>query len=913
MAGSSASNNRPHVAVSKVSSRVQTKSYAHFVFKFVLVACVLVSLPLFPSQAPESINKTMLAKFWELLHLTFIGIAVCYGLFSRRNADTDIEIPSSADNSESYMSKMLHVSAIFEDGFENPSGSAERKRTQTWNSQCFRSEPMVAVTDGRCVVSGQCDADSRIENKPVGFPGGRLRWGNLDHGTLEYINGGISESGPKGSSNSFGGIKKGNFVELGTSSMDENVEEPRVLPSPIPWRLRSRRMEAEEAVSFVAPSESVPLSVEECHSELPESWSFESTRSFSSKTSSREEMGIVTSSDSMPLSVEETQFEPYESHSFQPARSPWFRAGYTGEVGTFTGLDSMPPSGEEFQFDLPKSQSFWSNRTPWSRTSSRDEGGIVTPSGSMHLPVGETQFEQHESHESQSFWSTTSPWTRTGSTEEAGTFTGLDSMPPSLEEFQYEPPKSRSFRSRRTSRSRTSMRDEVDIVTPSDSMPFTAEEIQFDSQQPTRNSWSRGSSREEMGTATASDSMPPSEEEFQFEPFESQSFQSSSFSSGTSSISSSPTMLSPSSSVTSEVPNSKIEELEEKKSSASSSTTSEFPNSKIEERDGKKSSPSSSITSELPNSSKELDAEKSSYISVFPSMSPYQVPLSHSHQHSYGSFSELNVPNSFKDKSKYLRRSGKEDLSGNKEWNLDALKSDTKPKTIAKASFRGKSVRTIRASENAVEARKAGEICQPQGNYMVGNQVEAELMGKAGRKTGHGISVSNGKQDLDNPAVWARKPGEIFRDQRDDMVGKRYNKVEAELMGKAGRKPGGHDNLSFGSRKQNLDNPIPKQKSAFHKSKNGGKQEFNENIIVESDGGLECEGDKLPLTSNGEEYGAEADTSEVDKKAGEFIAKFRQQISHEKISGNEVDKKAGEFIAKFREQIRLETGPARAS
>jgi len=111
------------------------------------------------------VSQTVLNKFWELLHLLFIGIAVTYGLFSRRNSelDTHVEIettPFSADDNAtapSYVSKVFPVSTIFDDGYENENGNenpcgVDEKRMKmmmhSWNPQYFDGGAGVVCPNG---------------------------------------------------------------------------------------------------------------------------------------------------------------------------------------------------------------------------------------------------------------------------------------------------------------------------------------------------------------------------------------------------------------------------------------------------------------------------------------------------------------------------------------------------------------------------------------------------------------------------------------------------------------------------------------------------------------------------------------------------------------------------------------------
>ncbi|XP_019186036.1 PREDICTED: uncharacterized protein LOC109180791 [Ipomoea nil] len=92
--------------------------------KSLIVILVLVIIPLFPSQAPDFIRqKSIFPELWELLHLMFIGVAVCYGLFSKRSPTVDLETHPRFDGSHAYLSGISNVSSIFDNGHENLYGS----------------------------------------------------------------------------------------------------------------------------------------------------------------------------------------------------------------------------------------------------------------------------------------------------------------------------------------------------------------------------------------------------------------------------------------------------------------------------------------------------------------------------------------------------------------------------------------------------------------------------------------------------------------------------------------------------------------------------------------------------------------------------------------------------------------------
>ncbi|KAK8361048.1 hypothetical protein V6Z11_A03G013000 [Gossypium hirsutum] len=162
--------------------------------KAVVIIIFLVIIPVFPSQAPEFINQTLLNRSWELLRLLFFGITVSYGLFSQRNDETDKEPnnnQSMFDNVQCFVSRFLQASSFFDDEAENMSGSDESK-VQIWSSQYYRNElPTVLVAKKK--------GDDEIE-KPLLLP---VR-----------------------------SLKSSRVMEV------DNGENNVVLPSLIPWRSR---------------------------------------------------------------------------------------------------------------------------------------------------------------------------------------------------------------------------------------------------------------------------------------------------------------------------------------------------------------------------------------------------------------------------------------------------------------------------------------------------------------------------------------------------------------------------------------------------------------------------------------------------------------------------------------------------
>lgn len=210
------------------------KFYTHFFYKAVFVSIFLLILPLFPSEAPDFINHTINTRSWELLQLLFVGIAVSYGLFSKRNDETQKEQQQGSiksDNAQSYVARLLQVSSVFDDDSENPSASEPNdSKVQTWNSQYYRGEPIVVVAK----ENSQQAADAATVEKPLLLP-------------VRSLKNGVSESSMIDSTvNSFARSNSRRFSRSLIKLSPEESEENIVLRSPIPWRSRSGRMEIKE-------------------------------------------------------------------------------------------------------------------------------------------------------------------------------------------------------------------------------------------------------------------------------------------------------------------------------------------------------------------------------------------------------------------------------------------------------------------------------------------------------------------------------------------------------------------------------------------------------------------------------------------------------------------------------------------
>jgi len=235
----------------KNNQQEPNKFHYNFVYKASIVLIFFVILPLLPSQAPEFISQNLLTRNWELLHLLFVGIAISYGLFSRRNQEPDKDNNNNTkfDNAQSLVSRFLQVSSFFEDevDHQNQSESEDVKEIQTWSNQNqhYRNKPMVVVAPQVQQLQNSVFEDEQSgfnENeKPLLLPVRSLKSRLSDDDCVvqsKSIDGSSKIGSKRFSSNSFNRVR--NYAEFEGVVEDKLKEkENTVLPSPIPWRSRS--------------------------------------------------------------------------------------------------------------------------------------------------------------------------------------------------------------------------------------------------------------------------------------------------------------------------------------------------------------------------------------------------------------------------------------------------------------------------------------------------------------------------------------------------------------------------------------------------------------------------------------------------------------------------------------------------
>lgn len=354
----------------------------------------LFLIPLFPSQAPDFISQsTILTKFWDLARLPFIGLAVCFVLFSLRKVeDFDSEPPPqySDDSQSSYVSRIFHVSPISYDGSENLSGFDDKHVYQNWNSQYYSGESMVNGTNGHELNKTESqyyrDDESMVDdtNGNEQNKGGSLHAENGFENSFENSDSDViqarnsqyfqSESMVEGPQPNYSLDEYGNLGQVNG-----------YMPLGLPIRSLNSRIRFLDSSLFSNENES--------GTSFPASGSTDG----SGRSANENDFG-----DMPPTNLEES----FNETVALPSEIPWHtrseRKEIREKVGSFAGDSShlRPLSVDETQFESLKSQSF---RSTTSLSYQRDPGPQhLVPSHFRPLSVDETQIE------SQSFRSTTS-------------------------------------------------------------------------------------------------------------------------------------------------------------------------------------------------------------------------------------------------------------------------------------------------------------------------------------------------------------------------------------------------------------------------------------------------------------------------------------------------------------------------
>ncbi|CAA0387637.1 unnamed protein product [Arabidopsis thaliana] len=294
-----------------------------FFCKSVLFALFLLALPLFPSQAPDFVGETVLTKFWELIHLLFVGIAVAYGLFSRRNVESavDLRMTRVDESSLSYVSRIFQVSSVFDEEFddnscefvdvrsdesvsarasvvgksesfvvesgelEESSEFGETNEVRAWNSQYFQGKSKVVV------ARPAYGLDGHVVHQPLGLPIRRLRSSLRDNAAPQ----------DKSFADSCDGAVNAEAESLlADNFFDEVLAAPA---SPVPWQARPEMM----GIGDNYPSNFQPISVDETLKSISSrsTGSSSSQTSYASQNQNRFSPSRSVSAESLNSNVEE--------------------------------------------------------------------------------------------------------------------------------------------------------------------------------------------------------------------------------------------------------------------------------------------------------------------------------------------------------------------------------------------------------------------------------------------------------------------------------------------------------------------------------------------------------------------------------------------------------------------------------
>ncbi|KAK7295314.1 hypothetical protein RJT34_18220 [Clitoria ternatea] len=887
---------KPHFPLSNLNSRIQPKptnqgkSCSGFIFKSLFLALFVIVLPLFPSQAPEFVSQTILNKFWELFHLLFIGIAVAYGLFGRRNSELetthlDTHHSSSDSTSPSYVSKMFTSSTIFGDVCENENNTFgfDEKRMMTtthcWNPQYFDGEhgvvfsnggtvgvfdeqykPQFPISDGGFGYSVRCDYGNRtnvvqswnseyyhsdpvvvvaqpnftngecgevVDYKPLGLPVRSLRSVARDVDCPKHTNESDSSSCSKGSSRSSGKSRDREFGDQ------------------LQWCGSASNLEKIINVSAGGGGPASPIP-----------WHARSRRMEREK---RLGGNVSRPSHFRPLSVDETKFEAIGSRS-----SPSTTC-FSSHTGMYSSLDSVKSDNVNFQEDeMRQEEASFVAALEKNGFHEEDMGQKMT---SSHVPVSEDMNFQEEdmgprkpsfvsAFENTNFQEEidlgkkilqgSSSRTRK-MTSNKGKYAAVSYpshfRPMSVDEAQFESLSSKLFQSMGSFPSHTRMFSSMDSVssemdfqeedmgqekvshlhTSSEYMNFHEEDLGHKKTSPLHAS-ENVNFQEDMGQKKTS--YVSTSENMNFHEVDSSSGNGMMDSKGKYAADSHPSQFRPIS-----IDEAQIESCSSRSVQSMGSFSSQ----------SSLCSSIDSVSSEKMNSLKEDSGEKkSSHGSSSSSPSPLarkneeaSLQAFQARGYNIASLLQDDMKHSLNDDLKGLNDIVGENAPGSKDPGMHALHTDSeKPASLTKARSRGKSVRTRRAS---------------------------------GLTSGTMIT------------------GETSSKQTEEKVEKKASNVEPML--RKDKMRSGEPKV-VGKKTQDSYYPKPEIKFSNHHKKN--KLEAFKNMSKQ-DSDIELENAEVSSDKDvvhGHVNDSDLD-SEVDKKASEFIAKFKAQIRLQKMGSIE--------------------------
>ncbi|KAI4356661.1 hypothetical protein L6164_000666 [Bauhinia variegata] len=906
---------KPHFTFSELNSSNRRKpikqgsTFPNLLFKSVFFAVFIIVLPLFPSQAPEIINQTIFTKFWELVYLLFIGIAVAYGLFSRRYVEPDIETHPSVDSRPPYVSKMFPVSTIFGDEYENPFGSDEKTMTHCWNSQYFEGESGVVPSSGGAVRDEQYQTQLPVSEgdlhdsvgydrvnvvqasnweyyhsepvvivaqpyytieergqiagyKPLGLPVRSLRSIERKLDSPRYGNESDSSPGSKGSSKS----ANREFGHLGHSNLEQKSNNVAGSSSPIPWYSRSRSVKSEEKhenrnfqEKFVEKEKTSYGSLDNMNFQEEDLGNEETPYGYSLENMNLQEKDMGENEISYGYSPEAMSFR--KEVMGRKKSSYGFSSEMNFHEGDLEERKTTCPRRIASKEDMGKKETSYGYTLENMNSQAEDMGGdeitigyssenmnfrekVMGRKKSFHGLSSEMKFHEGDMERKKTTRPCLPRHGRIASKEDMGkkqTSYGYSSENMNLQAEDM----GENEISRRFSQENMNIREEM--MGKKKSSSGSSSEMNFHEGEIGKKKTSRGylprseriASEEKTGTVDCpSHFRPRSVDETQSESLNSWSLDS----------------------VSSQNMNLQKEELGEKKSSHGSSSSSPSPPARMKGETTLEAfhSRGYSIGSLLQhdmrrNLKDDLEEKKSSHDSSS-SSSPSpparrngetSTEAYHFRGYSIGSFQhdmKRNLKDDLKDLNGMIR--GKDSL-GSEESGMDSLHSDPeRPASVTKAPSKGKSVRTRRASGLTSETMREGEICKEQTD---------EKMKKASDNEGAVLNL---------------------------------------LMRKDKMKNGGSDHLLKGTRTKNLHPPSPKLETTFSSYQERQKHELSKNVPKED---LDIDFENIQVSADDDVVSEFVNDSgldsEVDKKASEFIAKFKAQIRLQKMASTERSRK----------------------